>query len=216
LRYQSGELTQSKNYSTDLNALPYAQHISKNKNSILIVPESENKELTFIQTFTTATYFEKFMSAISLLTTNTENLTLQNGIEISDGIKDFAKHLQDVHDKSDAAARQVAERAQLIGQKKQLQNEIVKKLKSLEDNVRLANADISKFRNETNGAGNQNLSIREKLEKLNTDLKGFLTEAQSIKEDASQSNFKTIERDAQSLLDALKNSTKKIDKAISG
>lgn len=140
-----------------------------------------------------------------------------HGKNITEGIQSFSKFLEEAREKSEKAAELVAERAQFIHQRKQGQNQLREKLNQLEQNVKATNANLSNFRKGKNelSPGDQG-AIRAELERLQVDLKRFLTEANAIKDEANQSNFKGIDRDVTALLDALRSSSRQVDKVISG
>lgn len=139
-----------------------------------------------------------------------------HGQKISGGIQGFAQVLQEARARSEAATQSVAERAQLIQQRKQKQNEIREKLAQVERHVKAANENLLSLRRDGKSELTQEerLRMRAGLERLNEDLKKFLVDAQAIKEAAGRSNFKAIEHDAKNLLDALKSSSRKIGKAV--
>jgi hypothetical protein len=107
------------------------------------------------------------------------------------------------------AAKQVEERAMAIQERKQQQAEIQERLLQIELNVKAANSSLAHFKN----AG-QN-QIRTELERINIELKKFLADVQAIKEEAAKANFKGIEREAQSVIETLRTSSRKVDKATS-
>ncbi len=145
------------------------------------------------------------------------NQVAEHGKIISQGMQGFSKILQDARARSEVAAKLVAERAQSIHQRKQHQNEIREKLARVEENVKAANANLAGFEKEGESGftDEERSKIKVALKRLNVDLKRFLADAQAIKEAAGQSKFKTIEHDASKLLDALRSSCRRIDKAIS-
>src|SRR4051812_45259090 len=60
----------------------------------------------------------------------------QHGQAIAAGIQDFSRSLQELREKSEAAAKLVSERAQAIQQRKQLREQIREKLARVEDQVK--------------------------------------------------------------------------------
>lgn len=141
----------------------------------------------------------------------------QQGKNISEGIKDFSQHLQNVREQSEIAAKSVAERSEDIRRRREEQNQIREKLNEVERNVVSANATLATFKKEgkTIFSDDEKTEIKTHLTRLNVDLKKFVEAAQSIRDAAGQSNFKSVERDAKSLLEALRASAKKIEKVIS-
>jgi hypothetical protein len=141
----------------------------------------------------------------------------EHGKNIAEGIQDFSKFLQEVRDQSEAATKVVAERAEVIRQRKEHQNQIQDKLNQITQSLKEANASLSGFRKEgkTEFSAEEKVQIKAQLERFGGEMKKFLVDAHSVKEEASQSNFKGIEREAQALLEALRSSSRKIDKVIS-
>lgn len=141
-----------------------------------------------------------------------------HGQAIATGIQDFSTLLQEARLRSEAAAKLVSERAELIGQRKGQQNQIREKLNRVEQDVKVVNENLRGMKREGKSEFSEaeRNQIRAELERLNGDLKKFLSDVQEIKDAATQSKFKSIERDAQSLLDALRTSSRRLDKAITG
>jgi chromosome segregation ATPase len=145
------------------------------------------------------------------------DLFARNGQAVAEGIQAFSKVLQEARSKSEAAAQSVMERAEAIRDRKQHQSDLRSRLASVESSVAAANAELSGFRQGGKDlSGDKNTRIREQLERLSGDLKSFLDAAQAVKSDAARAKFKTIERDAQNLLDVLRASSRRIEKALAG
>jgi hypothetical protein len=144
------------------------------------------------------------------------NQFAQHGQSVAEGMKDFSKLLQDAHHKTDMAAQAVAERAQVIYQRKQQQNQLQEKLALVEKDLSSVSQNLAGFRQE----GKKEFSEEEKqnltaaLSQLQGQLEHFVTIAQSIKDEATELKFKNMERTAQSLLDSLQASHRKIQQAI--
>jgi len=138
-----------------------------------------------------------------------------HGKSISEGMQGFSKALEEVRARSEAAAKLVAERAEVIGQRKLEQKQLRDQLAQVEQKVNAANAGLAGSKR--NGKGEitdeERVKIKGRLEQLNEELKGFLAEAQTIRDTAGQAKFKSIEHDAKNLLDVLKSSSRKIEKA---
>ena len=144
------------------------------------------------------------------------NQFAEHGKSISEGMKGFSAALEEVRARSEAAAKLVSERAEVIGQRKLEQQQLREQLKQVEQKVNAANAGLAGSKRNGNGdiTNEDRLKIKAQLEQLNEELKVFLAEAQAIKETAGQAKFKSVEHDANKLLDALKSSSRKIDKVI--
>jgi hypothetical protein len=142
----------------------------------------------------------------------------EHGQNISAGIEEFAKRLQEARERSEIAAQRVGERAELIRQKKNQQAELRQQLMAVEEKVKTVNAGLVGFRKEGGAeySDDDKLRMRQELERVNVELKKFIDEAQAVKDTARSGGFKSVEREAQVLLDALKASSRKVDKAITG
>ncbi len=144
------------------------------------------------------------------------NQFAEHGKNIAEGIQGFAKVMQETRERSELAAKSVAERAQLIYERKQKQNQIREELDRVKENVQAANMNLTSLRKDGTSefTGEERARIKAGLEKINKDLKAFLVDVQAIKETAGQANFKSIQHEAKDLLDALRSSSRKIDKVI--
>lgn len=140
----------------------------------------------------------------------------QHGKSISEGIQEFSKLLQEARAQSEAAVQQVAERAEAIRRRHDDRSRMQERLREVEDKVKGANASLGRFRKDGGGdysPGEQD-QIRAEFERLNEDLKKFLEDARAVKEAAREANFKTLERDAQNVVDALRASSRRVEKAL--
>jgi chromosome segregation ATPase len=140
----------------------------------------------------------------------------EHGNAISEHIQDFSKALQEVQQRSEAAAKHVAERAQLIHGRKQKQNEIRERLDQVEQEVQAAGVRLAGFKKDgkTELTNEEKHQVRTELERLNEILKKFEDEVQGIKETAREAKFKSLEHDAKNVLDALRASSRRIEKAV--
>jgi len=138
----------------------------------------------------------------------------QHGQNISAGIQDFSKFLQEARQRAEVAAQLVTERAQQIRERKEIQSQIREKLGRVEQSVQTVNASLAGFKKEgsTNFSEKEKLQLRTELERINVDLKRFMADTQVIKDEAAGAKFKSVERDAQNLLDALRASCRRVDK----
>jgi chromosome segregation ATPase len=139
----------------------------------------------------------------------------EHGQSISGGIQEFLGALQEAREKSEAATKLVAERALLIQKRKQEQGDIRERLSVVEREVKAANENIARSFKKDGGVGKDDQPrLKAELGRLNEELKAFLAKAQAVKEAASGANFKSIAHDAGKLIDALKSSSRKIEKAL--
>ena len=136
----------------------------------------------------------------------------RHGQNITEGVQEFSRSLQEARERSEAAAQIIAERAQLIQQRKQQHDQVREKLTQLEQKVKAANASLAglKKHDKSEYSDEEKVQIRAQLERLGSHLVGFIEEAQTIKEEAGRSKFKEIQHDAQSLQEALQSSRRKL------
>lgn len=140
------------------------------------------------------------------------------GQAVADGVQNFSTVLQEARAQSEAAAKAVMERAEVIGRRKREQRGLREELSRVEQAVAAVNAGLAAAgkNGKSESAGERNLRIRAELERVSGELKSFLADAQSVKEAAAGGKFKTIERDAQNLLDVLRASSRRVEKALAG
>jgi predicted nucleic acid-binding Zn-ribbon protein len=145
------------------------------------------------------------------------NQFAQHGQDIAGNIQDFSKSLEEARDRSEAAAKLVAERARHIEERTLRQNQIQEKLKQVEEKVKTANAQLAESRKQGKPEflAEEKTEIMSQLERLNSELVRFIAETQAVKEEAGQGKFKRLEHDAQSIIDTLQSSRRKINSAIS-
>jgi hypothetical protein len=140
-----------------------------------------------------------------------------HGQNIAEGITEFSRILQDARDRSEAAAKLVAERAPMVQERRQQQNLVQEKLLQLEQQVKEVNASFTGFKNrgQIGSAQEEKGHLRTELERMNSHLADFIESAQAIKAEAGQSRFKSLERDADSLLTTLHSARRKLTTALS-
>jgi chromosome segregation ATPase len=124
----------------------------------------------------------------------------QHGQSITEGIQDFSKSLQAARESSEKAAALVFERALLIQQRKQEQEQLQEKLGQLGLKVKQVSETLA----------NQS-PLPEQIESLDSYLAEFMTEVQAIKDEASRTKLKGIERNAESLFGTLQSARRKLN-----
>lgn len=144
------------------------------------------------------------------------NKVAQYGESLAATMQDFSQALQQSRDEAEAATKLVAERAQLIKQRKERQDELEGKLESLKDEVKAAGSQLSGAQQAGNGAlsDDDRARIAAELSKLQAPMARFIAAAQAIKAEAASGNFKRVERQAESMIDSLEASSRKIAQAI--
>ncbi len=141
------------------------------------------------------------------------NLVAQHGKNIADGMQEFSKCLLEARERSEAAIQVVGERAQLVQQRRQKQDQLDQRLRQVEEEVKTVNASLAGFKRQ----GKNELSEEEKrqitadLERLQNPTLGFIESAQAIKAEAGRLKFKRVEREAQSMIDTLQATRRKIN-----
>jgi hypothetical protein len=140
----------------------------------------------------------------------------QHGQILSAEIQDFARFLQEAQQQSESATKIVAERAQQIVQRREEHHRVREKLARVEQDVKAASENLTSHRKE----GKKEFSEDDKrelvsaLSQLQGQLEKLATNAESVKSEAADLKFKNLERNAQSLLDTLQASRRRIHEAI--
>jgi uncharacterized phage infection (PIP) family protein YhgE len=140
----------------------------------------------------------------------------QHGQNIAEGIQKFAKVLETSRERSEGAARIVSERAVLMQQRKQAQDQMQEKFGQLGVRVQKVSATIASFKKPTGAcfSEEEKKQIPEQLKSMDSYLIGFIEEAQTIKEEARQFNLKGVERNAESLYGTLQSARRKLSSVI--
>ncbi len=137
------------------------------------------------------------------------------GQALAQTMQDFSKSMQEARDKADAAARIVAERAQLIQQRRQREDELQKKLAQIQEDVKTVGAGLTGF-GKLKGelSEDDKRRIAAELERLQEPMTRFIAAIKALKEEAAGLKFKRLERQAESMIDSLEASRRKIAQAI--
>lgn len=140
----------------------------------------------------------------------------ESGKAISEGIQQFSTVLQEARERSESAAQTVSARANDIRDRKMRQADLRGKLLQIEDVVKNVNEDLSQFKRDgkSDPTDADKLQMRAELEKANAALRTLIVDAEATKESAREMKFKTLEREAQALLDTLRSSCRKVDKVL--
>lgn len=138
------------------------------------------------------------------------------GESVAVTMQEFAVSLQEARDRAEAATKLVEERAQLIKQRRQGQDQLQEKLTRLKIEVKEAGASLAGFAPPAIGAPSEEdkRRIAAELERMRAPMAGYIEAAQAIKAEASRSNFARIERQADSMIDSLNASLRKIAQAV--
>lgn len=138
------------------------------------------------------------------------------GQAIADTMQEFSRSLQEARDKAEAATKVVAERGQRIQQRRQHQELLQEKLTQVKEILKTAGAGLAGVGGAERGelTDEDRRQIASELQRLQEPMTRLVEAAQAIKTEAARSNFKRVERQADSVIDSLQASLKKIAQAI--
>jgi hypothetical protein len=144
------------------------------------------------------------------------NRVAQYGQSVAQTMQDFSAALQQARDGAEAATKVVAERAQVIKQRRQEQDLLEEQLTRLKATVREAGASLAGFAKPPEGVPSEEdrKRIAAELEKVMTPMNTFIEAAQAIKARAARGKFKRLERQTDAMIDSLQASRKKISQAL--
>ena len=144
------------------------------------------------------------------------NRVALSGESVAATMQEFAASLQEARDRADAAIKLVSERAQVIQQRRQQQDQLQEKLNQLKAAVKEAGASLACFAQPASGAPSEEdkRRIAVELERIQAPMTRFIEAAQTIKAEAARSNFTRLERQADSIIDSLNASRRKIAQAV--
>jgi chromosome segregation ATPase len=128
-------------------------------------------------------------------------------------MQEFAVSLQEARDKAEAATKLVAERAQHIQRRRQEQERLQEKLAKLKDDITAIGASLAKPAS-GEPTDEDKRRIAAELQRLQAPMAGFIEAAQAIKAEAAGANFKRLERQADSVIDSLQASLRKLTQAL--
>jgi chromosome segregation ATPase len=133
-------------------------------------------------------------------------------------MQQFSQSLQETQARSEAATQRVADRARLIQERSERQQEIQDKLAQVKQAVKTVNSNLANFRKQSQGefSEEEKRRIESEFEQVHAHLSRFVANAQQVREAAKEAKFKNLERDAQILIDTLESSRRKITQVLSG
>ena len=131
-------------------------------------------------------------------------------------MQEFAKTLQEARDRAEAAMKVVAERGQLIQRRRAFEDELQAKLTALSEQVKDAGAGLAGLGKAGPGglSDEQKRQVAAELEKLREPMNGFIAAGQALKDEAAAGKFRRLERQAESMIDSLRASLRKIAEAV--
>jgi hypothetical protein len=140
------------------------------------------------------------------------NRAARCGQDIAESMQAFSASLQEARDKADAAMKVVAERAQLIQKRREEQERLLERLAKVKDEVQAAGAGLAEpFQP---GAGDDKARVAARLEAVRGPMSAFIEAAMAVKAEAAAGNFKRVARQADSVIDSLQASLRKIEQAL--
>lgn len=145
------------------------------------------------------------------------NRVARYGESVAVTMQEFSATLQAARDKAEASTAVVAERAQVIQKRKQAQDALQEKLSLLKDEVKLAGASLSGFSMPKDvPSDDDKRRIAAELDKLQAPLAKFVELIQAVKAECASGNFRRLERQADSMIDSLQSTRRKIAQALEG
>jgi chromosome segregation ATPase len=135
------------------------------------------------------------------------------GQSVADTMQEFSRSLQEARDKAEAATKLVAERAQHIQQRRQQQLHLQEKLTRVKEDITAIGASVAKPA-QGEPSEEDRSRIAAELQRLRAPMAGFIEAAQAVKAEAVRFNFKRLERQADSVIDSLQASLRKLTQAI--
>lgn len=142
------------------------------------------------------------------------NRVARYGQSVADTMVEFSKALQEARDKAEAATGLVAERAQVIQRRRKEQDELEDRLARLQEEVKTAGAGLAFQPQNGEPTDEDKRRIAAQLEALQAPMAAFVEKARAIKAAAAGSNFRRLERQADSMIDSLQASLRKIAQAL--
>lgn len=143
------------------------------------------------------------------------NRVSQYGQSAAVTMQGFSAALQEARDKAEAATGLVAERAQLIQKRKQEQDLLGEALSKIKDEVAAAGAGLSAFAKPQGEASEDDRRrIASELERLREPMAKHVEAIKALKARAAEGNFKRLERQAESMVDSLQSTLRKIAQAL--
>ena len=137
------------------------------------------------------------------------------GQAIAEAMQGFSESLQEARDKAEAATKAIAERAQLIAGRRQEQERLRERLERLREDVKAAGAGVTASDKPAGELTEEDRRrMASELERLQAPMGRFVEAAKALKAEAAGANFKRLERQADSMIDSLGASLRKIAQAI--
>lgn len=153
---------------------------------------------------------ERLASTVAAL--NDMNAELRESEERYRGL---AQELEEAREKAEAATRLVAERARLIEERGRHQDELRGRLDAVKADVQAAGAGLAGLQKPAGAPSDEEKArIAAELERMLEPMARFVEAARAVKAEAARGGFRRVERQADSLIDSLEASRRKIAQAL--
>lgn len=137
------------------------------------------------------------------------------GQSVVQSMQELAQRLDELRERAEAATGVVAGRAQLIQERRRLEDELQSRLQKLNEEVSAAGAALAAFNQPGKVLTDEDKRrVAEELGKMQAPMARFIEAGQAIKAEAARGNFRRLERQADSMIDSLKASLLKISQAL--
>lgn len=139
-----------------------------------------------------------------------------SGRGMAEAMEAFAAALQEARDGAEAHTKAIVERAQLAQKRRQEQDSLQERLTSLKDEVKAAGATLTASSQPAAGglSAEEKRRVAAELEAMLEPMGRFIEAAQTIKAEAAAGRFRRVERQADSVIDSLQASRRKITQVV--
>ena len=142
------------------------------------------------------------------------NRFAERGEAIAAATQEFSAAMNAAQAGAEGAARRVGERAQAIKQARERQGALHDRLAKLQDEVAALGAELARSSQADASTDEGKRRLAEELSRVREPMERFIESAQAIKAEAAESNYRRLERQADSVIDSLKSSLRKIAEAL--
>lgn len=143
------------------------------------------------------------------------NKVAESGQSLAAVMQQFAAAMEEARAGAESATRLVAERAQFIQKRREEQDALQEKLEKVKDEVQAVGASLAGYAQPKGIPSDEDKRrIAAELEKLQAPMTRFVVAAKEIKAAAANGRFRRLERQADSVIDSLEASRRKIALAL--
>lgn len=130
----------------------------------------------------------------------------EHGQGLAAAMQQFAASLQEARDQAESATRLVAERAQALQARQGKQDALNERLAKVKDDVQALGATLK--------PGADKAAVAAELGRVREPMSALVEAARALKAEAAAGKFRRLERQADSVIDSLQASIRKIDAAL--